>query len=47
MIQDEERNRDEGYNQSACKELMKICSSYLEFNHLISFNNHARVYVYI
>jgi hypothetical protein len=43
VIQDEERNGDEGYYQGACKGLMEIYNSYLEFDHLSPFNGSRRL----
>jgi len=37
VIQDKERNDDEGCYQGACKGLVEIYNSYLGFDHLIPF----------
>jgi hypothetical protein len=42
VIQDKERNGDEGYYQGACKGLVEIYNSYLGSDNLIPFNGSRR-----
>ena len=47
VIQNEERNGDEGYYQGICKGLMKIYCNYIGFDHLFSFNGLRKLTLYI